>query len=203
MVWNGHNPGVYATWDECRRQVDGVPGARYKSFPTESAALDAFDNGAPTYAARAHSANPMRKANTGLPDAVTIPSVCVDAACDMTTGVMEYKGVDTESGTVLFAMGPYSGASNNIGEFLAVVHALSLLHKQGLAIPIYTDSRTALSWVRKKHAKTTVERTRDNETVFALVARAELWLKNHNPPNSVVKWDTKRWGEIPADYGRK
>lgn len=201
VVWAGHNPGVYDTWNECRIQVEGVPGARYKSFSSQAAAYDAFAQGAPPAAMRTNKERtPMRR---GLPAAVRVPSVCVDAACDMTTGVMEYRGVDTETGNVLFSMGPYHGASNNIGEFLAIVHALSLLAQQRLATPIYSDSKTAMAWVRKKVAKTTVAHTAANAKLFELVARAEAWLRANNPPNQVLKWDTKEWGEIPADYGRK
>jgi ribonuclease HI len=201
VVWSGHVPGVYDSWNDCRIHVEGVPGARYKSYSSRDAAYEAFAQGAPVVAVR--TAGQPSKMQKGLPEAVRVPSVCVDAACDMTTGVMEYRGVDTETGNVLFSMGPFEGASNNIGEFLAIVHALSLLAQQKLAIPIYTDSRTALAWVRNKHAKTTVSRSAKNAKLFELVQRAESWLKANNPPNPILKWDTKHWGEIPADYGRK
>lgn len=39
-VKSGLTPGVYNTWDECKRQVHGVPGAVFKSFPTRQAAED-------------------------------------------------------------------------------------------------------------------------------------------------------------------
>lgn len=38
--------GVYLTWEECKAQVEGVPGAAYKSFPTPVEAA-AFLEGAP------------------------------------------------------------------------------------------------------------------------------------------------------------
>lgn len=201
VVWHGHNPGVYETWDETRRQVEGVPGATYKSYPSPGEANEAFRQGASVALSAPRQARPAPpRSGTTAP---IVPSVCVDAACNMTTGVMEYRGVDTATGALLFHMGPFEDSTNNIGEFLAVVHALSLLQRTQSTLPIYTDSRTALSWVRNKHAKTTVQRTVANAQVFALIDRAELWLKTHSYPNKVLKWETDDWGEIPADFGRK
>jgi len=199
VVWAGHQPGIYESWDMCKEQVHGVAAARYRSFESRSEAERAYAAGAPVVA---RTSAPKKKPS-GRVGGPHVPSVSVDAACDMTTGVMEYRGVDTETQTELFRMGPYRDSTNNIGEFLAVVHALAMLQRQGNPLPIYSDSRTALSWVKKKHAKTTVERTTRNADVFDLIDRAEAWLKNNNYPNPVIKWETKHWGENPADFGRK
>ncbi|CAI2690318.1 Ribonuclease H [Apilactobacillus kunkeei] len=37
-VRKGKKPGIYSTWDECKNQVNGFPGAEYKSFKTKSEA---------------------------------------------------------------------------------------------------------------------------------------------------------------------
>ena len=47
VVWQGRKPGIYLTWDECKAQVHGAEGARYKSFPTMEEAEKAFEGGAP------------------------------------------------------------------------------------------------------------------------------------------------------------
>jgi ribonuclease HI len=111
--------------------------------------------------------------------------------------------VETSNGKKLFHQGPFPLGTVNIGEFLAIVHALGLCKQQGLVVPIYSDSRTALSWVRRKLAKTTVQRTPGNAGVFDLIARAEHWLKTNTYANPVLKWETDDWGENPADFGRK
>ncbi len=93
--------------------------------------------------------------------------------------------------------------TNNLMEFLALVHALSLCKRDGVSLPIYSDSRTAISWVRKKEVKTTKQRTKKNEELFDLIDRALMWLKENDCQNKILKWETKVWGEIPADFNRK
>jgi ribonuclease HI len=195
VVWSGLEPGIYGSWDEAKRQIHGVARAAYKSFESRAEAERAFAAGPQPASARSASPPPER--------GCMLPSFAVDAACDMTTGVMEYRGVDVETGAEIFRMGPYADSSNNLGEFLAIVHCLAFCKQRGLREPIYTDSRTALSWIRHRKAKTTVERTPGNAPVFDLIARAERWLETNTYPNPVLKWDTKKWGENPADFGRK
>lgn len=42
VVWKGRNPGIYADWGRCKSQVDGFPGARFKSFTSRAEAEAAF-----------------------------------------------------------------------------------------------------------------------------------------------------------------
>lgn len=201
VVWHGHNVGVYDSWDACKAQIHGVPGAKYKAFPSRAEAEAALAEAAHLHVGAGAKKPAKRTFKEG--DGPRLPSLSVDAACDMTTGVMEYRGVDTATGAELFRMGPFQDSTNNIGEFLAVVHALGLLKQKGSSVPIYSDSRTALSWLRHKHAKTTQARTAGNAAVFELLDRAERWLNTNTWPNIVLKWETERWGENPADFGRK
>lgn len=131
-------------------------------------------------------------------------SISVDAACSGNPGIMEYRGVKTISGDQIFHRGPFKNGTNNIGEFLALVHALALLKKKNREdLAIYTDSKTAMAWVRNKQVKTTLKRTKDNKELFELVERAIIWLKKNTYSTQIIKWDTSNWGEIPADFGRK
>ena len=83
------------------------------------------------------------------------------------------------------------------------VHALALQKKEGATRTIYSDSRTAIIWVSKKHCKTTLPRTPENAYLYNVIARAEQWLRVNSYPNKLLKWETERWGEVPADFGRK
>ena len=129
-------------------------------------------------------------------------ALCVDAACSGNPGPMEYRGVHLPSGKEIFRFGPIQG-TNNIGEFLAIVHALALLKQKGLSMPIYSDSVNAINWVKKKQCKTKLERNEKTEELFRLIGRAEKWLAENKYDTPILKWETKQWGEIPADFGRK
>ncbi|MBM7655245.1 ribonuclease H [Neobacillus cucumis] len=129
-------------------------------------------------------------------------SICVDAACSGNPGVMEYKGVYTNTGEVLFHFGPILG-KNNIGEFLAIVHGLGFLIKHGKNFPIYSDSLTAIKWVKVKRANTSLHRNKETKRVWELIERAEKWLLENDYNTKIIKWETDRWGEVKADFGRK
>ncbi len=137
-----------------------------------------------------------------LPEEVRASAWAVDAACSGNPGPMEYQAIDLATGTQVFHFGPLHG-TNNIGEFLAIVHALAFLKQRNLNLPIYSDSKIAISWVRQKVCKTKVPHTPHNTKLFELIARAELWLRQHSYSNPILKWETQAWGESPADFGRK
>ena len=129
-------------------------------------------------------------------------SLAVDAACSGNPGQMEYRGVHVASGQQVFHFGPVYG-TNNIGEFLAIVHGLALMQQRGLDLPLYSDSVNAISWVRQRKCKTKLPRDARTEELYRLIERAEQWLHTHTYTTPILKWETSRWGEIPADFGRK
>jgi ribonuclease HI len=139
----------------------------------------------------------------GLYGKPIVPSISVDGACSGSTRSAEYRGVDTESGTTLFKVGPFMDGTNNVMEFLALVHALALCKQKGIAAPIYSDSVNAIKWVKNKKAHTNLAKTAHNANLFDMISRAEKWLEKNSYSNKILKWETKAWGEIPADFGRK
>ena len=116
---------------------------------------------------------------------------------------MEFRGVIADTGTEVFHRGPFVEGTNNIGEFLALVLGLAYIKKYNLNWVIYTDSVTALAWVRQKRCKTKIEWSAKNQDLFFMVRKAEMWLHDNTWTTPIHKWDTKAWGEIPADFGRK
>lgn len=138
-----------------------------------------------------------------LPPEVRASAWAVDAACSGNPGPMEYQAVDLATGAQVFHFGPLHG-TNNIGEFLAIVHALALMEKQGIRDKtIYSDSYNAILWVRNRKCKTKLERNEKTEPLYQIIARAEQWLRTHTVRTPIIKWETAKWGEIPADFGRK
>ncbi|WP_303316778.1 ribonuclease H family protein [Flavivirga abyssicola] len=203
-VWRGHHTGVFEFWSDCKAQIKDFQGAQYKSFSTFEAAKKALKGNYKDYIGKSStfkselSKEQLRK--IGQPN---YNSISVDAASSGNPGKMEYRGVDTKTKKQLFIQGPFEEGTNNIGEFLAIVHGLALLKKNNSDRILYTDSRTAISWVKKKNCNTKLERNNKNKTLFELIDRAIDWLKKNSYKTVIVKWETKAWGEIPADFGRK
>lgn len=195
VVWKGLEIGVFDNWQDCQRNIIGVEGALFKGFNSKEDALRAFEDGYDNY--RNNSVYTSLSSKP-IPEALT-----VDAACSGNPGIMEYRGVMLGTRQEVFRVGPFPDSSNNIGEFLAIVHGLAFCKQNNINLPIYSDSLTAISWVKKKVCKTLIKKTDRNVKLFELVQRAENWLNQNNYTNQIYKWDTSAWGEIPADFGRK
>lgn len=212
VLFNGPDAGVYDNWEDVASRIN-FKGARYKGYSTSAEAAEAFrresDDASPSSLGRLLSkAGSQRLPAAGKPDYMTIPEVdldawAVDASCMGNPGRMEYQGVELMTGRTLFRVGPFDDATNNIGEFLAIVHAMALMHKEGKYHNIYSDSVSGMAWARTRKVKTQLKPTERNKKVFELMARAVTWLNTHTFPAKVMKWQTDRWGEIPADFGRK
>jgi len=203
VIWKGHKTGVFTSWDLCKKNIKDFKGAQYKSFSSKEAAEKAFKETYNDYVGKntkTELLSPEEIKKYGKP---IVPSLSVDAACAGNPGKMEYRGVVTASKKQLFVQGPFEKGTNNIGEFLALVHGLGYLKQHDLNYPIYSDSKTAISWVKKGQCRTNLPITDENKPLFDLVKRAEKWLKENTYTTQILKWETKVWGEIPADFGRK
>ncbi len=205
VVWNGVRPGIYNSWADCQLQIHSYPNAQYKSFKSKAEAEYAYTMSYASFQKQHDKKHLPKPASSDhhTPD-IDIHGIAVDAACSGNPGLMEYRGVLLKDSTQLFHVGPLKNGTNNIGEFLAIVHALALLDKQkSKPKTIYTDSISALAWVRKKKANTKLKPNHQNKKIFELIKRAEQWLQSHQYPHKILKWDTSKLGEIPADFGRK
>lgn len=201
VVWNGVTPGIYSSWNECKAQVEGYDGAIYKSFPTREEAEKAFNDNPWLYVGK--QAEKKKKVSINNIPEIIKDSLSVDAACSGNPGLLEYRGVYVKTGEEVFKQGPFEKGTNNVGEFLALVHGLALLKQKNYTIPLYSDSVNAIKWVREKKCKTKLERVPENESLFYLIERAEKWLRENTYTTQIIKWKTNEWGEIPADFGRK
>jgi len=200
VVWKGRKTGIFTSWAECEKQVKGFVAAEYKSFGSLKEAEVAFQSKYEAYKGKPSSLGKWKDASVKP----VLPSICVDAACSGSPGRMEYRGVFLESGDEFFKIGPFPDGTNNVGEFLAIVHALTWLMKHEQQMPIYSDSQNAISWVFNGKCKTQLKHTGRNAPIFVLIKSAENWLaENELRDDAVLKWKTDLWGEIPADFGRK
>ena len=202
VVWEGNSLGIFDDWELCKLSVLGFDGAKYKSFASLEEAEEAFSGTPAEYIKPKEklTQSSIKSETYGIP---LWESISVDAACSGNPGKMEYRGVYTATKQELFCVGPLEEGTNNIGEFLAIVHGLAFLKQQKSDLPLYSDSRSAILWVRNKNAKTKLARTSANVPIFDLIARAEKWLQENTYATPILKWETEAWGEIPADFGRK
>ena len=219
VVFVGRNPGIYDSWDECKMMTDNFPGAKFKAFSNRTEAILAYrereddaDSLLRTISEHLKQEEearpdvmPVKTQNTAksYPPEVVLDSIAVDAGCQGNPGRMDYRGVYVRTGKEIFHVGPYPNGTNNIGEFLAIVHALALLKQKGSNMPIYSDSLIAQKWIRIRQCRTSLKPNNKNTELLAVVARAEKWLAENTFTNRIMKWKTEEWGEIPADFGRK
>jgi ribonuclease HI len=207
VVWVGRKPGVYTSWTECQEQINKFDDAKFKSYETKTAADEAYKAGwkkqwgqgkQPNNSGTKHSSAGAQSVGE-----IDYDSISVDVGTSGNPGPVEYKGVDTQTGEVIFAKGPLKRGTNNLGEFLAIVHGLAYLQKKGSNKTVYSDSANAIKWVKQREVSSTLERDESTKEIWDLVDRAVHWLKTNKYDNKIMKWQTKQWGEIKADYGRK
>ncbi len=213
VVWAGRKPGIYSSWADCQAQTNGFTQAKFKSYESREQAEKAFQEGPgihwgkgstqKTGKGQANKKTNPKKPDNSTTNTIDYNSISVDVGTRGNPGPVEYQGVDTQTGKVIFSHGPISKGTNNLGEFLAIVHALAYLEKIGSNKTVYTDSRNAMKWVREKAVSTTLKRDASTKEMWELVDRALNWLHHHTYENKILKWDTRKWGEIKADYGRK
>lgn len=204
VVWVGRHPGIYPSWEDCKAEVENFPNARYKAFSSRTEAILAYreSDKEASGVLRSIASHLKEEAYMSNPE-VNLDSIAVDAGCSGNPGLLEYRGIYLRTGKEIFHQGPFEHGTNNIGEFLAIVHALALLKKNNSNMTVYSDSMVAQKWVREKKCKTKLEKNDKNSVLHTLIERAEAWLAANSYTNPVVKWQTEKWGEIPADFGRK
>ena len=203
VVWHGRQTGIFDSWEDCSKSITGFKKAKYKSFPSRELAEIAFLNDYSDFAGKDTTKLQVSDLEKQLVGEPIMESIAVDAAWNTVTKDVEYRGVDTATGREIFKEGPFKDGTNNVGEFLALVHGISWMKREGIDLPIYSDSRTALVWVKNKKVNSGLEKSENNEKLLKLIDRAENWLKNNTYNTEILKWETSIWGEIPADFGRK
>ena len=203
VVWEGLEKGIFKSWDKCKKSIQGVKNAKYKSFDSLEVAEKAFKESYEDYKGKKNNNNLLFEQEllkVGMPN---MNSIAVDAACSGKPGVMYYRAVDLNTKKILFQQGPFENSTNNIGEFLALVHAIALLKQNNDPRPVYSDSKIAINWVKQRKYKTQLAKNESNQKSFELLERAQKWLQENDYTTSILKWQTQAWGEIPADYGNK
>lgn len=125
--------------------------------------------------------------------------IAVDAWCKNGSGGGQggYRGIDLESKKILFEV-KLTRTTNNLAEYLAISSAIKWIEIKGIKnMTIWSDSLTAIAWNRNGKYKTTMDLSKHPELKLRLDICTTYKYQN------IKKWETKKWGEIPADFGRK
>ena len=142
VVWKGKQPGIFLTWAECEKQIKGFPGAKYKSYPTKGEAETAYAN-EPVFSKK--SSSTFKSSQFYLSDEIRslgsngpiYKSMAVDAACSGNPGTVEYRAVMVDSGKEIFKKHPMAFGTNNLGEFLGLVHGIAYITNNKLKSTIH------------------------------------------------------------------
>lgn len=210
-VWEGRKPGVYDNWNDCKNQVDKFAGAKFRKLKSKdyNEALLEFDQENANNVKQDLTSNIKNESGSQNKSQVIENEkkdiLTVDGAYNGTH--CEFRAVWYPSNIEAFASPKYNEGTNNIAEFLGLVGALKYLMEKDLPLDIYSDSVTAIAWVRNKKANTTANNTgKATQEINTLIKNAEKFLIENatflNKAN-IMKWDTANRGEIAADYGRK
>jgi ribonuclease HI len=148
-VANGRSCGLFATWGECKEQVDGFRGARYKGFTNRAEAQEWLDE---------NSSSP-RPHNVDHIDY----TIYTDGSCLRNPdgpGGWAVVAKDESTGAVTEQSGGNPSTTNNRMELTAAIKALSFT-PAGACIALYTDSQYlkngltswVAGWKRRKWKK--------------------------------------------------
>jgi ribonuclease HI len=124
--------------------------------------------------------------------------IAVDAAHSQKNKRTEIQGVDLTTGKTIF----YQDLGNqtiNIGEFLAIVEGVKyIIANNYKPRVIFSDSVTGITWFKNKKSASG-KRNKMLQKAEAYLRIASFWVDKIQ----VIKWDNRKYGEIPADFGNK
>lgn len=135
-VKTGKTPGIYGTWEECRNQVSGFPGAVYKGFATKEEALSFIGMGA---------GEEGREAKTEA-------EAYVDGSYDVSSGAFSCGVVFFHGGQELHFSNKYTDRSlaemrNVAGEIKGAETAIRYCLEHDIAsVTIYHDYEGVAKW---------------------------------------------------------
>ena len=129
---------------------------------------------------------PLKKPTSGI---------CTDAGTHGNPGPSEYNVSDLNGNVLAHAhLGVHS---NNFAELAGILAGISYAKTHRIS-DVWTDSQVCLFWIKNKRVGKDVH---ERDAVLNLIEAIHSELKGASV--NLKKWDTKKWGEIPADFGRK
>ena len=204
------SPGNYKpidNWPECQALVHGKPyayaggkdraGAMAKlkaGKKKRNAGLRKGFAGAPK---KVHGGN-LNVPKKNRPRAPDYPKVGItsDAGTHGNPGPCEYQVTDLNGKVLLHKkLGVHT---NNYAELAGIGNMIQYAVKHGETV-LWTDSAVAMIWIKSAKLGPAV---REKESIMKMIQKIRKLLADH-PELELRKWETRRWGQIPSDFGRK
>ena len=158
-IFQGHEPGIYGSWETASHQVKGFKGAKYKSFPREIEAIEWLREC--VLNAKEPVAQPLidliknhlEKGSIGSKPTMADPNgeiiIHTDGGASPNPGVGGY-GVVLQKGTRRKELSAgYQLTTNNRMEMMGVIVALQALNESSKVV-LHTDSKYIVDSVTKR-----------------------------------------------------
>ncbi|MEE1027230.1 MAG: ribonuclease H family protein [Agathobacter sp.] len=150
-VKKGRTPGIYMTWDDCRKMVDGFPDAKYKSFKTLEEAKEFIDSGIDNKIDLINDNTDQVNKSENIYE-MDNPYAFVDGSFNAVTGVYGYGGflVNKDSRYKIQGSGndeEMSSMRNVAGEILGCMAAVKKAIELGLTeVTVFYDYMGIEMW---------------------------------------------------------
>ena len=154
VVKKGITPGIYLTWDDCKKMVDGYPGAVYKGFATLAEA-EAFLNGSAGVAVPVSNAGTKKagmKSVSMVEEELPAVYAFVDGSFNPVMNVYGYGGFLFYNGEKVILQGAgddeeMASMRNVAGEILGSMAAIEKALELGLPeVTVYYDYAGIEMW---------------------------------------------------------
>jgi len=195
VVWQGHAPGIYQKWPDCRKQIENYPEPRYKKFESLDEANHAYRKGIEHYRKRKSGPQKMsRRAPKFRRDSLLVHTKVQGES-------MQINATYLKNNQKIFFV-DFQRGNPEIGQFLATVKALKLLRKRSPTMPVYVPSLKVLNAINHKFLYDPYLGQRHihdpwHEKLRECMFAAINWLKRNDYQNPVLHWNSTYWGEPP------
>ncbi|MFC3025292.1 viroplasmin family protein [Vibrio zhugei] len=158
VVWKGRQHGIYTTWEQCKQQVDGFTGAKFKSYPSLAEAEAAFGAQPAPVRRTAATTKPPTKAKSAALTQAQIEAmpfdikIFSDGGCEPNpgkagTGLAVYE--HNQLSELWFGLFQTYG-TNNTAELHGLHHALLMAQDKlslGQSVAIFCDSKYSIDCI--------------------------------------------------------
>lgn len=126
--------------------------------------------------------------------------IIVHSTANTKTKRMAYKGFNESTNKWIFKVKYKGYCTQNVADFMAIVHALHYCKINNIDLPIYNDNLVAIKWVKDKKVNSLLIKTKENHELFQSFENALVILKQNDFLNPILFWKKKELGNIKNPF---